>query len=264
MDLSLEAVTLFAPGFEGWEESLELLQNDTVHFNNSYLSPYRPQFLPANERRRTTPTINLALRAAEDLALQYQQSEHPFSFDQLPVVFISNDGDTDIAMSLCEAVMDDEPMVSPIQFHNSVHNAPAGYWMIGQHSQQPATSLSADKYSIAQGLLEGYFQSKEHDRPVVVISYDLPVNEGINFEDSCSKLCSIGFVVSHQESDKSISRLSMMFDRSEGDNSESEWAITNNPSSSTFPLLSAIAKKESSTFSFPFSGQHVLHVSLIN
>ncbi len=43
----------------------------------------------------------------------------------------------------------------PTQFHNSVHNAVAGYWSIATKSTQPMTCLAAHDHSFAAGLLTG-------------------------------------------------------------------------------------------------------------
>ena len=54
--------------------------------------------------------------------------------------------------------------VSPTRFHNSVHNAAAGYWTIGAGAMQPATAISAFDASFAQGLLEAMVQLDRRQR----------------------------------------------------------------------------------------------------
>ena len=58
--------------------------------------------------------------------------------------------------------------MSPTKFHNSVHNAPTGYWSIATASQHPATAVSGYKYSAAVALLEGAAQALEENIPVLV------------------------------------------------------------------------------------------------
>ena len=49
----------------------------------------------------------------------------------LPSVFASTHGDLAITDYMCETLATDPTAVSPTKFHNSVHNAAAGYWTIG-------------------------------------------------------------------------------------------------------------------------------------
>src|SRR5690606_42059827 len=48
----------------------------------------------------------------------------------------------------------DPRSISRTRFHNSVHNAAAGYWTIGAGCTAAATAVSAGPASFAQGLLE--------------------------------------------------------------------------------------------------------------
>ena len=72
----------------------------------------------------------------------------------LASVFASSDADTGIIQRVCQALATDARLVSPIDFHNSVHNAAAGYWTIAGRAHGPSTSLSAWDGSLAAGLLE--------------------------------------------------------------------------------------------------------------
>ena len=64
--------------------------------------------------------------------------------------------------------------VSPTRFHNSVHNAPAGYWSIATGARGPSTSLCAHESSFAAGLLEAAIQAHAEATRVLLIAYDLP------------------------------------------------------------------------------------------
>ncbi len=169
-------VGVTAPDIADFSELQKKVKQDFQSDVTQPLAKYSPTFLPANERRRTTATIKLALKTAEEaLTDYYSRSQSPET--QVPVVFISKDGDTFISARMCQTVADEEPLISPTQFHNSVHNAPAGYWMIGQQNQAPATAISAGEYSVANGLLEAVLQSQETKTPVLVVIYDNPLDE---------------------------------------------------------------------------------------
>ena len=64
--------------------------------------------------------------------------------------------------------------VSPTSFHNSVYNAPAGYWSIATHSRLASTSVCAYDVSFAAGLFEAAAYATVEHQPVMLIASDLP------------------------------------------------------------------------------------------
>ncbi|MGI9492993.1 MAG: beta-ketoacyl synthase chain length factor, partial [Geminicoccaceae bacterium] len=64
--------------------------------------------------------------------------------------------------------------ISPQQFVNSVHNAPAGYWSIAEQNNAPTMSLSAYDASFAAGLIEAAVQIHAGRKQVLLIAYDVP------------------------------------------------------------------------------------------
>jgi hypothetical protein len=66
-------------------------------------------------------------------------------------------------------------MISPTRFHNSVHNAAAGYWGIATGAMAPADALGAFDASFAAGLLEALVRlASDREQPVLLIAYDTP------------------------------------------------------------------------------------------
>jgi hypothetical protein len=92
----------------------------------------------------------------------------------LRAVFASSDGDLDLIDRLCTDLYGARVPVSPTLFHNSVHNAVAGYWSIATGCRQATTSLAAWDGSFAAGLLECAGQLAWDRRPVLLVAYDLP------------------------------------------------------------------------------------------
>src|SRR3546814_8269162 len=70
-----------------------------------------------------------------------------------------------------------ERIVSPTDFHNSVHNAAAGYWGIGTGSRAPSTTLAGYDASFALGLLEAGLQVVGDRRAVLLVVFDVPAPE---------------------------------------------------------------------------------------
>jgi hypothetical protein len=126
-----------------------------------------PQLLAPNERRRAPETVAVALEVA--LAACHDAGRDPGT---LPSVFTSTHGDLAITDYMCRQLADDPAGISPIRFHNSVHNAAAGYWTIGAGTHAPATALSAFHGSFAQGLLEALTQLATGTAEILLVGYD--------------------------------------------------------------------------------------------
>jgi uncharacterized repeat protein (TIGR01451 family) len=60
-----------------------------------------------------------------------------------PSVFSSAHGDLAIVDALCRSLAQDPQLLSPMRFHNSVHNATSGYWAIGCRSREASTAVAA-------------------------------------------------------------------------------------------------------------------------
>ena len=132
-------------------------------------APARPsaQLLAPNERRRAPDTVAVALEVA--LAACTAAGCDPAT---LSSVFASTHGDLGITDYMCETLASEPRTISPTRFHNSVHNAAAGYWTIGAGAMAPATAISAYDASFGQGLLEALAQLATGTDAVLLVGYD--------------------------------------------------------------------------------------------
>ena len=126
-----------------------------------------PQLLAPNERRRAPPSVLVALEVA--LAACHDAGRDAAS---LPSVFASTHGDLGITDYMCATLAQAPTDISPTKFHNSVHNAAAGYWTIGAGCMHTATAISAHRASFAQGLLEAMTQLAGDADAVLLVGYD--------------------------------------------------------------------------------------------
>lgn len=126
-----------------------------------------PQLLAPNERRRAPEPVAVALEVG--LAACAHAGREPAA---LPSVFVSARGDLAITDYMCTTLASDPRALSPTRFHNSVHNAAAGYWTIGAGAMQPATALCAGDASFAQGLIEALVQLASGAEAVLLAAYD--------------------------------------------------------------------------------------------
>ena len=127
-----------------------------------------PELLPPNERRRAPDTVAVALEAA--LAACRSADLAPAS---LACVFSSTHGDLAITDYMCATLASTPAQLSPTRFHNSVHNAAAGYWTIAAECTRPYTALSAGEHTFGAALLEASVQALSTAQNILLVTYDI-------------------------------------------------------------------------------------------
>lgn len=171
LSFHIEAPAVAAPGLDGWEITRAVLLGHRPYLPEP-LPEHAPDILPPTARRRGSRSTWLAVQVAQEAL-----TSSACSADELGAVFTSSTGDPEITDRLCRALAAAEPALSPTSFHNSVHNAPAGYWSIATGSQQSTSSIAAYEASFAAGLLSAAVQVHVEARPVMLVAYDLPYPE---------------------------------------------------------------------------------------
>ncbi len=163
----VEGIGFWGSGLPGWDATCAWLRSGS----EPQAAPARPSptVLAANERRRAPATVAVALEAA--LAACEAADRAPAI---LPSVFASTHGEMSITDYMCATLASEPLALSPTRFHNSVHNAAAGYWTIGTGAHAPATALSAGRGSFAQGLLEAMAQLAAGSEAVLLVACDGP------------------------------------------------------------------------------------------
>jgi hypothetical protein len=164
--LFVEGVGLCGPGLDGWSASAPILSGAAAYVPAPAALP-AINLLPANERRRAPATVKLALAVGAAACAAALRSPA-----DLPAIFTSSGGDGETIHEILSVLASAQREPSPTRFHNSVHNAPAGYWGIATGAVAPTTSLCAHDGSFAAGLLEAAAQAVEG--AVLLIAYDVP------------------------------------------------------------------------------------------
>jgi len=164
---TLEGIGFWANGLPSWQAACDYVTSGAL----PDAAPARPspQLLAPNERRRAPESVAVALDVA--LAACAAAGRDP---QMLPSVFASMHGDLAITDYMCTTLTSDPTAISPTKFHNSVHNAAAGYWTIGNGCVQPTTAISSFDASFAQGLLEALVQLRAGEPAVLLAAYDAP------------------------------------------------------------------------------------------
>lgn len=162
-------IGLRGPGLNGWAAARPILAG-TEDWTAADIVVPPSALLAPNERRRAGLPARLALAvAAEAVGMAGLQP------DAVRGVFGSANGEGAILHGLLETLATDTSQVSPTQFHNSVHNAVAGYWAMGAQSRQPVTCLGGHAGTFAATLLKALVEVAEEQSPVLMCVYDVPL-----------------------------------------------------------------------------------------
>jgi hypothetical protein len=195
--LYLEGFSLWAPRLPGWELAKRVIRGECEPPETKSPRP-STTLLPPTERRRIPDTVAIALEVA---ARACEMSKRDPS--RLPSVFASGHGDTPISDYMCSTLAATPTLISPTKFHNSVHNAAAGYWTIAVRSYAPYTSLSVYENTFAAGLLEAAMQTVCERTPVLFAAYDIEAVGPLAPMSNCAGLFGIGMVISSEAKDSS-------------------------------------------------------------
>jgi hypothetical protein len=166
MKVCIPGVGVWARGISGFADLCQLARGGELP--DVEFSAPKPEAISARERRRAGLTINLAVAVAHE-ACEVAGVDKA----QVPSVFASAMGDTEITDYMCRKLSQGEKLLSPTKFHNSVHNAPSGYWSISAENRAPSTFVAGYRESFGAGLLEAVSQMQATQQPVLLVAYDI-------------------------------------------------------------------------------------------
>lgn len=260
--LYIDGIGLLGPGLPSWAEAQAVLRGDAAHvFAATTLAP--PARLPPAERRRSGAVMRLAMGVAD--AAVAQAGVDPST---LATVFTSSGGEGANCHSLCEALAEPNPLISPTRFTNSVHNAAAGYWHIAVGSQAASTSLCAHDGSFCAGLLEAAAAVHSDGQAVLLVAYDLPYPEPLHSSRPIAENFGVALLLSPQASDKSLARLLVQPVAAEAgtatrcDDASLDALRTTIPAAAVLPLLQWRAQRRSGTLVLDYQAGLQVRVQL--
>ncbi len=170
----LAGAGVLGAGLPDWSAAREILLGRVPYADAPDPQPV-PSLLPANERRRASVPARWALTVGSEAL-----AGSGYSPQDVATVFTSCCGDGSITDLICRGLAAIAPEMSPTRFHNSVHNAPAGYWSIATRSRAPSTTLCGYDASFAAGLIEAATQVAIEQRAVLLVAYDLASTEPLH------------------------------------------------------------------------------------
>jgi len=234
----LEGIGLVGPGFDNWQAAREVLSGQTAYDYRSTVLP-APAALPPAERRRCGPVVKLVLAIGTEAVASAEQDAA-----RLPTVFSASGADGNNCHELCEMLASDDRYISPTRFHNSVHNAAAGYWSIATGSMATSSVLCAYDGSFGAGLLEAATQAITEQTRVLLLAYDTPYPEPLRSKRPIPDEFGVALVLTPQAGEKTLARIGIEL-AEEAASTMSDAALeglrTQIPAARSLPLLQLLA-----------------------
>ena len=237
----IEGVGLLGPGLPDWPTAHAVLTGDAAYVPSPITAP-PPQGLPPAERRRAGVSVKVALAVAQEAIAMGQLDAR-----QLSTVFASSGADGDNCNAICAVLASEDRHISPTRFHNSVHNAPAGYWGIASGAMAPATVLCAYDGCFSAGLLEALTQVTVDGGTALLIAYDAPYPEPLNAKRPMPSAMGIALALTSQKSAQSMAQIQVSLTDTEPDvlaDTGLDALRLAIPAARGLPLLQALACKQ--------------------
>lgn len=236
----IDGIGLLGPGFDDWPSSISIFTGQ---------HPYQPRLtrlstplsLPAAERRRSSDIVKLTLAAGLEAV-----SAAGLNVSQLPSVFSASGGDGVNCHEICQMLASDDRQISPTRFHNSVHNAAAGYWSIATGAMTPSSVLCAFDASFGAGLLEAMTQAIVDCGACILLACDTPYPEPLHSVRPIQDAFGVALVLAPDRTTKSFVKISVRLTDATAarlDNAALETIRTAIPAARSLPLLIEIANR---------------------
>jgi hypothetical protein len=252
-------LAVLGPGLPGWKASEATLAGNAPWTPTDCTVP-PPAMLPPTERRRTSLAVRLALAAAAEAAAGEDAAT-------LETVFASSNGDGAVVGAILETLTDPAGAISPTQFHNSVHNAAAGYWGIGMSSACPSISLGGHDDIVAAGLLQAAAAVSARRRRVLFCAYDAPLPPPLAAVRRTTIPFAAALVLLPEPGAPARAALDLRFRpdtthaaAAPGDALDA--LAAENPAARALPLLRALAARRAAALRLPLLGDACLEIEL--
>lgn len=235
----IEGIGLIGPGLNDWASGRQILAGQQPYQSAKTVIP-TPELLPAAERRRASDIVKLTLATSLQAIVEAGLQD-----ENLPSVFSFSNGDGLNCHTICEMLASDDREISPTRFHNSVHNATAGYWSIATKTMATSSVLCAYDASFGAGLLDALTQVTVDSTRCILMASDTPYPEPMFSKRPIPDNCGIALVIAPQQSEKSIAQIQVSLTHDDAfkfSDTALESLRIAIPSARGLPLLQLIAK----------------------
>ena len=229
----VEGVGLWSPELADFAALVRVLAGATAIPCNT-----RPAaaILPPNERRRAPQSVLLAVEVAQQAVAMSGRDA-----TTLPCIFASADGDQATTDYMCKTLADAPIELSPTRFHNSVHNAPVGYWTIAVGCHAPSTAVAAQRASFGAGLLEAASQTLGGQQPVLLVSSDTVGAGPLREVTGCNQAFGCALVLAPERSATTLAQLDLQLTPTLADTLLDEPLATWRANNASAPALALLA-----------------------
>lgn len=255
----LTGIGVIGPGLADWPGTEAVLRGEAPYVPAETVLP-SPEALAPTERRRAGRVVRLVLAAGLEAARRANRSPA-----ELPVVFASSGGDGDNCDAICRTLASPNRALSPTRFHNSVHNAPAGYWSIAAGARVPTTTVCCYDASFAAGLLEALVQCIASGTETALVAYDLEYPPPLRATRPTAAPYGVGLVLRATPDGRELAQLAANLAPGTVDrphDAELARLADTNPAARSLALLEAIARRESRRVVLPYLDPASLEVEV--
>ena len=255
----IEGVGLLGPGISNWQDGARLLTGEIPWSAAATVVPALT-CLPSAERRRTGVPVRIAITAGLEAA-----GRAGVDPAHLPAIFTSSGGDGQNLHEICTALASGERQLSPTRFHNSVHNAPSGYWGIATGATPASNALCAHDASFGAGLLEALTQVHVERRTVLLVAYDAQYPEPLRSARPIPDAFAVALVLAPAQSPAALARIAVGFSDAPADqlpDAALESLRRDIPAARSLPLLVQLARRRSGTVVLDYLAPRTLSVEM--
>lgn len=198
---AVTGLAFWTPRLPGWSVAAPVLRGEAAPLEQPAVRP-SPALLAPTERRRAPDTVAIALEVAAGACASAGVDPK-----EVASVFATTHADLAISDYMCDTLAKTPALISPTRFHNSVHNAAAGYWTIGTGCNRPYTAVSAFEDTFGEGLLEALVQAECSGRPTLLVAYDIEARGPLATVAPSRGMVGVGVVVTPGETPQALARI---------------------------------------------------------
>ena len=239
----IEGIGFLAPGLPDWPMARSVLRDEMPLTAAPSVLP-APSILPPAERRRASRVVKLTL------AIGLEAAAHAgANVATLATVFSASGADGHNCHALCEQLATDDRQISPTRFHNSVHNAAAGYWGIATGAMAPCQVLCAYDGSFGAGLIDALGQVVLDRQPTLLIAYDSEYPVPLFAKRPVPDVAGIALLLTPERSERSLASITVTPAADAAEhlaNADLESLRLAIPALRALPLLQKLARGEAS------------------
>ena len=254
----VEGIAFWAPSLPGWDVARAAFRGEGGPVDPPLKRP-SPDLLAPAERRRAPDSVALALEVAA--AATKDAGRDPKT---LASIFTSAHGDLSVNDYMCTTLATTPTAISPTRFHNSVHNAAAGYWTIGTGCRAASTALTAFDCSFAAGLLEAATQCAADGEAVLLVAFDVNATGALASVTASEGLLAVALVLAPERGPRSRTGFEIALRRGPTSpaplGSDAARALAGNAMADALPFFEALAATALTPLTLPLSSSLALRL----